>query len=209
MQALFSPDSKFMLAMNRICDLLVLNLLFLITCIPLFTIGAALTAMYTVCFRFGTDREQGLVKSYFVAFRDNFRQSTLLWLVFLLFGGSALCNILLFSSLTGPLRYAFVLFGILFLIVLLMAAYAFPLLSQFCNGSRATLKNALALSIGYLPRSLLITAVNIFPFFLLLWDLYLFLQAGFLWITLYFSAAAYLNSLLLKKVFAPYLETHE
>ena len=48
-----------------------------------------------------------------------------------------------------------------------------------------------------------------FPFALMVLDFYTFLQAAFLWAALYFSAAAYLNSLLLKKVFAPYLGENE
>ena len=209
MSQLFSPDSKFMLAMSRACDLMLLNLLFLLCCIPVFTIGAAVTALYTVCFRFNTEREETPVKSFFAAFRSNFKQATVLWLIFLLCGGTALFNILLFSALSGVIRYARILFAVLFVIVLLTAGYAFPLLSQFSNGNRSTVKNALILSIGYLPRSLLITVVNVFPFALLVCNLYLFLQTGFLWISLYFSAGAYINSLLLKKVFAPYLTQEE
>ena len=209
MQALFSPDSKFMQAMSRIADLLLLNLFFLLTCVPIVTIGAASTAMYTVCFRFGSEREAGVVRSYFRAFRENFRQATVLWLVILLCGATAGFNACLFYSMSGVLHYAFVLFAILFVLVLLVGAYAFPLLSQFDNDNRSTLKNALIFSLGYLPRSILIAALNVFPFALMVLDFYTFLQTAFLWAALYFSAAAYMNSLLLKKVFAPYLGEKE
>ena len=91
-------------------------------------------------------------------------------------------------------------------LVVFIYCYAFPLLSQFSNTVKATLKNALLLGIGYLPRSLLMAALNFLPLALLLTDFVLFLQLGFLWTFLYFSAAAYLNALLLRKVFAPYFE---
>lgn len=209
MQALFSPDSKFMLVMSRVCDLLLLNIFFLVTCIPVFTIGAASTALYTVCFRLGTEWEEGVFKSYFRAFRENFRQSTVIWLIILLCGGTACLNTLLFYGMGGILHYAFFLFAVLFALVLLIAGYAFPLVSQFSNDTRSTIKNALILSVGYLPRSILITVINVFPFALLIFDLYVFFQAGFIWIAIYFSAAAYLNALLLKKVFAPYIACEE
>ena len=54
---LFSPDSKFMRAMSRLGDLLLLNLVFLLCCLPLVTVGAAQTALYTVCFRLIRDQE--------------------------------------------------------------------------------------------------------------------------------------------------------
>ena len=52
----FSLDSKFMQALSRIADLILLNLVFLVTCIPIFTIGAASAALYSVAFRLGTER---------------------------------------------------------------------------------------------------------------------------------------------------------
>ena len=102
---LFSPDSKFMIAMSRLADLTLLNLLFLITCIPLFTVGAASTALYTVAFRIGTVRETGVIKPYFRAFRDNFRQATILWLLLVLGGGCAVFDITLFYGMNSLLRY--------------------------------------------------------------------------------------------------------
>lgn len=206
MQAIFSPDSKFMQAMGRIGDLLVLNLLFLVSCVPIFTIGAAATALYTVCFRFGTDRERGLIRSYFEAFRDNFKQATALWLILLLCGGTAGFNTVLFYTMSGGMHFLFILFAALLVLVLLIGAMAFPLLSQFDNDLKSMLKNALILGLGYLPRTVAAAALNFFPFVLMFANFYLFLQTAFLWAALYFSSAAYLNSVLLKKVFRPYLE---
>ena len=205
MQAFFSSDSKLMQAMGRIGDLVILNLLFFISCLPLFTIGAASAALYTVCFQMDSEKESGIFRTYAHAFRENFKQGTVVFLILALFLLAGFFDTLLLSSLAGWLRYGCVLTAILLVLAVLMYSYAFPLLSQFSNGIRGTLKNALLLSLGYLPRSLLIAAVNVFPMALALLDLYLFLQMGFLWVFLYFSAAAYLSTLLLKKVFARYM----
>lgn len=201
----FSPDSMFMRIMSRVADLLILNVLFLITSVPVVTIGAASTALYTVCFRLGTDREAGTVKTYFSAFRDNFKQATPLWLLLLLCGGAAGFNTMLFYTVPGAARFACALFGILFIVVLFVHAYVFPMLSLFNSDNKSLLKNALILSLGYLPRSILAAALNILPLGCLLLNFYGFFQAGFVWIALYFSAAAYANTFILKKVFAPYL----
>lgn len=205
MQALFSPDSRFMRIMSRVADLILLNLCYLLTCVPVFTIGSASAALYTVCFRFGTDEEKGVIRSYFLAFRENFKRGTGVWLIVLLCGAAALVNAWVFYAMPGGIRFLSVIFAILFVLALLIFGYAFPLLSQFDDGVWPTLRNALILSLGYLPRSLLIAAVNVFPFALMLADFYLFLQAAFLWTVLYFSLAAYVNTFLLKGVFAPYL----
>lgn len=205
MHDLLSSGSRFMRAMSRTADLILLNLLYLLTCAPIFTIGAANTALYTVCFRFGTDREEGLFRSYFRAFRDNFRQATILWLFFLLFGTAACVNIFLFYSMGGVMHYAFLLFLAALAMVGLLSGYSFPLLSQFDNDLKSTLKNGLIMGIAYLPRSILIVAFNVLPLAVYAVNFYVFLEAGFLWVFLYFSAAAYINCFLLKKVFAPYL----
>ena len=206
MNGLFAPDSRFMRYLNRFADLMILNLLFLLTSIPIFTIGASLTALYSVCFHLGTDREGSTFRDYFAAFKENFRQATALFLLLLLWlmgtGGAAV----IFCFMAGWMHYLFVPFAVLFIVVVLVASYVFPLLSRFENQNTITLKNAALLSLGYLPRSIIIGAINLFPFVLLAVDLLSFLKAGFAWLIIWFSAAAYCNCLLLKKVFAPYLE---
>lgn len=206
MNGLFAPNSRFMRYLNRFADLMILNLLFLLTSIPIFTIGASLTALYSVCFRLGTDREGSTFRDYFAAFKENFRQATSLFLLLLLWlmgtGGAAV----IFCFMAGWMHYLFVPFAVLFIVVVLVASYVFPLLSRFENRTATTLKNAALLSLGYLPRSIIIGAINLFPFVLLAVDLLTFLKAGFAWLIIWFSATAYCNCLLLKRVFAPYLE---
>ena len=206
MNGLFAPNSRFMRYLNRFADLMILNLLFLLTSIPIFTIGASLTALYSVCFRLGTDREGSTFRDYFAAFKENFRQATSLFLLLLLWlmgtGGAAV----IFCFMAGWMHYLFVPFAVLFIVVVLVASYVFPLLSRFENRTATTLKNAALLSLGYLPRSIIIGAINLFPFVLLAVDLLTFLKAGFAWLIIWFSAAVYCNCLLLKRVFAPYLE---
>jgi uncharacterized membrane protein YesL len=187
---------------NRFSSLAVLNLLFLCTCIPVFTIGAALTALYDVVFRMDTEREGKLVSAYFRAFTANFRQSTPIWLLFLLLIAASCGNAVIFSgwgNLTGQILS--VICVVILINVLLILAYCFPLLSQFDNTIPNTLKNSLLLSVGNLPRTLVVTVINCFPWVLMVVNLYAFIQMSFLWVALYFAAAAYFNSRVLMKVF--------
>lgn len=210
MGKLFSPDSKFMLAMGRLADLILLNVCFLVCCLPVVTIGAAQTALYAVLFRLGTGLEPaGTVRAYFRAFRENFKQSTVLWLIVALCGGTAAVNTYVFYLMPGRIRWAFVVFALLGVLVVLLSGYAFPLASQFSNGPFSTLKNALVLSLGYLPRSVIIAALNVLPWVLLLTNVMTFFYAGLIWVGLYFAAAAYFNTMLLRRVFAPYLDEPE
>lgn len=207
---LFSPDSKFMRFMSVLGDLMLLNFIFLLCSVPVVTIGASITALYTVVFRMVREKDsRSVVVQFFRSFRQNFRRATLLWLLLLPAGGVLALDLWLFSVVTGVMRWLSILFLLLMVLVLFTAGYAFPLLSQFENGVKGTLKNALFLSLAHLPRTLSVTALNLLPFVLLYCNLYLFLYVGFLWIFLYFSAAAYLNARTLEQVFAPFREQKE
>lgn len=205
MQSLFSLDSPIMRCLSRLSDLVALNLLFLLTSLPIVTIGPSLAALYTVLFRLGTPKEQGLLRSYFRAFADNFWQGLVLWVLMLACAGITLWDVFALLRPESPLRHLAIAAGALLALMVLMGCYVFPLISQFRAGNLTTLKNALALSIGYLPRSLAMGVLHLLPLGLLLFAPYVFLQIGFLWIFFYFAGAAYLSRLLLRKVFQPYL----
>ena len=84
MKGLFSFDSKFGQVMAFIADLVLLNLLFLLCCIPIVTIGAAQSGLYYAV-RTLRDPEDGrsCYKLFFKGFANGFWRITLVWLVFL------------------------------------------------------------------------------------------------------------------------------
>lgn len=204
---MFSPDSKFMEIFGRITDLVLLNLLFMITCLPIFTIGAATTALYTMCFQLMREEYSGIIKTYFKAFRDNFKQATLLWMLLVLIIGPGLYYFYVLFSLDSLLRYLGFLFAILGLLSAMTASYVFPWISQFENSTARALRNALILSVSRLPRSAAILVINLMPAIIWFVNPELFIQISFLWIALYFAAAAYMNTGLLWHVFKPYRNT--
>ena len=207
MRTFFDSDSWLMQLISRFSSLAILNLLFLCTCIPIFTIGAAWTALYDVAFRMDTEREGNLFPTYFRAFAANFKQATPIWLLFLLLIAASCVNMAVFSNWGNFLGHAlFVLAVVILINALLVLGYTFPLLSQFDNTKRNTLKNAVLLSVGNLPRTLIIAVINCFPWALMLVNFYSFIQLSFLWLVLYFAAAAYFSSRVLKKVFDPLRE---
>lgn len=209
MFSFLSPDSKFMQVVSRFTDLVVLNLLFLITCLPVFTIGAANAALCSQCFGILRSREGSIARGYFRAFRENFKQGTTLWLLMLFVCLPGLVYFDTFFTMEGPLRYLFVVFFTVVVLALFVGSYAFPWISQFANDTPTVLRNALILSLGNLPRTIAVCAMNLLPWALLLLKPELFVQVSFLWFALYFAAAAYLNTAILWKVFKPYYPPEE
>lgn len=203
MFSMFSPDSKIMQIIGKITDLVMLNILFLICCLPVFTAGAAVTAMYTLCFRMLRQEEGNIVKPYFRAIKENFRPATGIWAILIFILVPDYFYFHRFFQAGNPLFYGFVFLAA---VTVLTAGIAFPWVSQFRNTIPQTLRNALLLSIGNLPRALAVAAINLLPFCLWITNYDLFTKISFLWLSLYFAAAAYMNAAILYPVFKPYSE---
>ena len=78
---IFNIDNKFFRALNKLVDMVILSFCWIISCIPVFTIGAASTALYDTSRRV-IHRDEGYVwRGYWHAFKVNFKQATKAWLV--------------------------------------------------------------------------------------------------------------------------------
>jgi hypothetical protein len=75
----FSLDSKFYRVMMSVGEMMILNFCWVIACLPLITVGAANTAMYTVMGRRLRDEGSGTVVPFFKALWKNLKKSTLFW----------------------------------------------------------------------------------------------------------------------------------
>lgn len=206
MFSMFSPDSKIMQIIGRVTDLVLLNIIFLLTCLPVFTIGAAVTAMYTLCFRMLRQEDGNIIKPYFRAFKENFKPATGIFAILLLILVPDYLYFDRFFHAEGALYYAFYFFVFVAALTLLTAGLAFPWVSQFRNSIPQTLQNALLLSISHLPRSIAVAVINLLPAALWILNFDLFTKVSFLWLALYFAAAAYMNAAILYPVFKPYTE---
>ncbi len=199
---LFDPDSKLIQFLQFLGGLILLNLCFVAACIPLVTIGAACSALYTVTMQEAEDRSGSIPGRFFRAFRSNFPKATGLWLLLALFGGILGYNLLFLRSNPGFSHP--VLWGLLIamtVLYLMMAAYAFPLQARFENTVMQTLRNSLVLAIGHLPKTVLLVALNVLPLAVLLISEELFIRLSIFLVMLYFAVAAQLNSMLLVRIF--------
>lgn len=201
MRRFFDMDSPLMKSLAHFTDLMFLNLLTIICSLPIVTMGAAVTALYGALGRL--QREEGhLFSNYFHFFKDNFRQATCIWLIMLPIGVVIVIAILYYSS--GNVKYPLIpaIISLLGLLLWCMTlGWVFPLQSRFVNTVKGTLRNAVICSIAFLWRTLLITIMNLLPWFLLLGVFPLFLAFGIGWALVYFSGTA---SLILKLMKSPF-----
>ena len=154
-------NSRFGQCMTRFGDLLLLQFVFLLTIIPVFTAGAGIAALYTVSKKLRTDSVSLVTPAYFAAFRDNFKKATLLWLCLLASGALLFFDYRFFlNSDASWIGYARIAFYGICVIWYLLFLYAFPLEAWYANTIGRHFENSIRLSLSHLGATLLITSVN-------------------------------------------------
>ena len=83
LSGLFNYDNPVWRFIGKFWDVLILNVLWLVCSIPIVTIGASTTAMYYVTLKLARDEDGYTIRSFFKSFKENFRQATVIWLIFL------------------------------------------------------------------------------------------------------------------------------
>ena len=160
MNRLFSYDNPVMQFISKIFDLVILNLIFIFSCIPVFTVGASLCALNYVSLKMVRNEDPYIWNNFWKSFRQNFKQGTLVWILTLL-----VCTFLgmdfyiINSQDTTMFAVIRVLLWIICVILLSMFLYVFPIISHFVCSTRQAIKNALLMSIGHLPYTAVLLLV--------------------------------------------------
>lgn len=153
-----------MQGLGKMADLMWLNILTLICCIPVVTIGASLTAMNYMALKIARNEECYITRGFFKSFKDNFKQATLIWLIFFV-----LILVLLgdfFIMRNSGMEFHFIFRGILLaftLLTIFTGMYVFPVLAKFENTIFRTIKNALLMSLMQFPKTILMIVLYLIP----------------------------------------------
>ncbi len=205
----FNPDGSIMKALSRIADLAILNVLWLICCVPVVTAGAATTALYTVTLKMVKNEESYIFREYIKALKRNLKQSTIIWIILLavmmVLGADYYIMYHWESQLRYPMLTVIILAGLILLFVVL---YIFPLVAKFENTIREYLKNAVLMSIRHLPYTMLLAVIFVIQVYVCV---YMLVNYQYLPLLLLFgeSAFAYVMSYIYVKIFKTYITVTE
>lgn len=199
MDNLFNPDGKLMRWGTKFTDLLLLQLLTLLCCLPVFTAGASFTAMHKVLLQLRRDEESGIIRTFFRSFRENFRQATVLWLLFAVLFLSLYLNwkILTGENAVPMFKVIRLLFPTMLLLALLGFVWVFVILSRYRNSIWGTLRSAFLVGLAHPLYSLGMALLMLLPLILLLVSV----QTLPWLILLGFTIPGYLQAMLYSKVF--------
>lgn len=198
MRGILNVDGPLMSFINKVADLLILNLVMLICCIPIVTIGASITSMYYTVLRMRGEESVSVIKDFFHAFRINFKQATIIWLIYLavivVLGVEYFYIFVLGLEIVESLKYVVYLITAL---VLISFTWSFVLLSRYNNRIGRIFFNSYLIGFTEIWKTLMMVCLLVLPFVIP----FFWAEATVVVIAVGFSTSAYLQSFFFKPVF--------
>lgn len=202
----FNYDNPVWRFIGKFFDIMILNILWTVCSIPVFTIGASTTAVYYVMLKLVRDEEGPTVRSFFKSFKENFKQATAIWLVLLAAGAVIAFDLYFFIMMqTEAAKFRVVMISLFCGFALIwggIALFVFPLQARFYNPVKKTLFNAFFISIRHFLQTLGMLVLDIGIPFLALSYVPILLPVMFLF---GFPLLAFINSYVLVGIFDRYM----
>lgn len=162
MHDILSPEGPLMSFITKLTYSAYLNLLWFICCLPIVTIGASTTALFYVTLKIAKNKEGNLTKAFFHSFKENFKQSTIIWLILLTIGiilafdGYVFYH-MRFENVFWTVITAIFLVAVVAYAIILM--YIFPLLARFHNTIKAMFQNSIMIGMRFLLCTVIMAVI--------------------------------------------------
>lgn len=200
MDNIFNLDNKFFQTLGKLVDMICLSVLWLLLCVPVVTAGAATTAMYYTVNKVIRHNRGYMARDFFGAFKSNFKQSTIVWLValllYVLMGVD--CYIMYQFAQAGEKYGSFyIVFIVLIALVTMWVMYLFPYIARFANTTKNVLKNAFLIALANLIKTILMFVILIAAVVVVfVWPIAIILAP---------SCFALIQNFILEKIFRKYM----
>lgn len=195
----FNPKSAGTRFLTGLANLIIVNLLFMITCIPVITIGASVTSLYRITIAILAGDNPAVFRDYLKSFKDNFIKATLLQLLYMFLAAFFLFEIYMVNNMMDP-KFSWAQYPAYFFLAAICASacYAFPLLAWFEETFKQILKNSLLLALSNLPVTIMFIVITGGLLFLTYYFTVI-MMSGFVFLG--FALVATFYSLFLKRIF--------
>lgn len=206
MNNLFNPDNKFFTFMSRVADMMILNVLCIIFCIPIVTAGASITATYYMTMKMARNEEAYIVRGFFHSFKQNLKQGIVIHLLMLLLAAVLLFDLFFSRHMEGAfyMILSYIFMAGLFVYAMLYT-YIYPVLAKFYNSIKNTFKNALLMSIRHLPYTILMLLFTAAPIVIMFVIPNAFPYGLLFYLTVGFATICYIHSTFFVKIFDNYI----
>ncbi|MGN1368365.1 MAG: YesL family protein [Aristaeellaceae bacterium] len=168
--SLFSVDGALYRFMQKLTDVLVLSLLWIVFSLPVITIGAATTAGMAVAMDMADDQEGKILPDFWAAFKANWKQGIPVGMILLLGWYAVYLDFQLFEAVAGNPTWLLIVGMVSAFLVILASAYTFPLLARYSNTIAHTLRNSMDISRRYYGHTLLMVLLVVTELLLCRWN---------------------------------------
>lgn len=197
-------DTPITALLTRFMDLILVNVLFVLCCVPILTIGASFTAMYDVCMKLALRENVKILSDFFGSFARNLKRSTLLYFLTVAAGIFLIidfrCAVLWETSFRSLFQIVILSVGYFYIAV---ASHAFPALAYFQAPVVPTVRHAFVLAMKNGIYTVFVMLMDLLPLLILFLAPVLFFRILLVWMSFGFALLAYLNSLHLVRLFDP------
>ncbi len=182
-----------------------LNLLWIGCSLLVVTAGASTTALFYCVLKLHKDGDVRVFREFFKSFRQNFRQSTLIWVVMAVIAGVLYMEKETIATMPGGLSqlFAYVLTAVCIPLVFI-ALYIFPTVAAFSNSTGKLVRTAFYFSVKHVGYTLAVAVITIIPMLMTLVDAKLFPVYLFVWLLCGFSLTAYADAWFMWRMFKHY-----
>ena len=204
-QSIFDTDNFFMRICEKILDLVTVNLLFLLSCLPIVTIGIAKMSLYQTLFVIKDSRRVKVTATYVQAFRKNWKIGFKLGLLELLIVGISLFDLMLFwrqETLPFQMLKATCIGVIIFTSLLFLCIY--PLAAKFEMTIKDMLQTGLIMVSLHFPWFFLMIALLATIIFFLSSSGFVLLLGFTLFVLVGFAALGFLQLPIMENIFNKY-----
>lgn len=206
MGKLFSPDGKVFAFLDAATDLVILSLLWLLCALPVVTIGTSTTSLYYVLFKKMQGTSDQPVREFFRCFRQSFRSTVLLTLVFLAAAAVMALDGWILSAFFDVFgKVPVYLLFVALILVLIVALYTFPLAAFFDDRNPVLIRNAFLISLRYFPSTVVILLTTSAPLVLAVALQSVTHAAIYAWIVIGSGLIARVNAHFLLRIFRNHL----
>ena len=174
------PGSLFDRIFGFLGQLIALNLLWIVCSLPVITAGASTTALFYCTLKLHKDGDIKAIHDFFKSFKQNFKQSTLIWILMLAAGA-----------------------------LIAVVLYIFPTVAAFENKITTLITNAFYFAVKHIGYAIAVVVITILPMTMTLVDAKLFPVYLLIWLMFGFSLTAYADSWFMWKLFKPYFKEEE
>lgn len=202
LKGLFSPDNPVIRVLLRLGQIWLLNILWLITSIPIVTIGASTTALIYSCMKLSKN-EGYLAKNFFHSFRENFKQSTAIWLIYAVVGVLLSMDLYYWTNVAESRASIWWAASIAIVIIYVTSlTYVFAIQSKFYNSVKRTIAFSFILPYKHLKETILMLVTIVA---LVLANYYFSIIFNFMFLNLGIGLTFYMFNVFYSNVFARYV----